>query len=281
MACPSVLPSMKTTKRHGFGERPNLCKTCPAQHTPGHSVVRMHKRPHLRYFQFLVSPGRAPTCQLGRIALAPNRRMERVAQLHAPARIEQVPIQAAPSHELAVALVTAARLGVVTLSGAGRRGAWRRRVLFRVGHRPAPASLPIGSSPTVLRPSILRQSHWYQSGTGRMRLRHLRDVVAIAERGGLRAASRQAMFCRAQRSAAGWSCKPYAPGPPASSHVRGAAFSAGAPWPLLHPGRGSPARPAGSGPARGPSCPRPRARGCGSGKRSRRPARRGRSRRGW
>jgi len=53
---------------------------------------------------------------------------------------------------------TAARLGVVTLSGAGRRGAWRRRGLFRVGHRPAPASLPIGSSPTMLRPPILRQS---------------------------------------------------------------------------------------------------------------------------
>jgi len=54
---------------------------------------------------------------------------------------------------------TAARLGVVTLSGAGRRDAWRRQGLFRVGHRPAPASLPIGSSPTMLRPPILRQSH--------------------------------------------------------------------------------------------------------------------------
>jgi 3-phenylpropionate/trans-cinnamate dioxygenase ferredoxin reductase subunit len=54
---------------------------------------------------------------------------------------------------------TAARLGVVTLSGAGRRGVWHRRGLFRVGHRPAPASLPIGSSPTTLRPPILRQSH--------------------------------------------------------------------------------------------------------------------------
>jgi len=53
---------------------------------------------------------------------------------------------------------TAARLGVVTLSGAVRRGAWRRRGLFRVGHRPAPASLPIGSSPTMLRSPILRQS---------------------------------------------------------------------------------------------------------------------------
>jgi len=53
---------------------------------------------------------------------------------------------------------TAARLGVVTLSGAGQRGAWRRWGLFRVGYRPARASLPIGSSPTMLRPPILRQS---------------------------------------------------------------------------------------------------------------------------
>jgi len=44
------------------------------------------------------------------------------------------------------------KIGVVTLSGAGRRGTWRRRGLFRVGHQPAPASLPIGSSPTMLRP---------------------------------------------------------------------------------------------------------------------------------
>jgi len=53
---------------------------------------------------------------------------------------------------------TAARLGVVTLSGAGQRGAWRRWGLFRVGYRPARAALPIGSSPTMLRPPILRQS---------------------------------------------------------------------------------------------------------------------------
>ncbi len=55
-------------------------------------------------------------------------------------------------------LGTVARLGVVTLSGAGQRGAWRRWGLFRVGYRPARASLPIGSSPTMLRPPILRQS---------------------------------------------------------------------------------------------------------------------------
>ncbi len=53
---------------------------------------------------------------------------------------------------------TAAKLGVVTLSGAGRRGVWRRRGLFRVGHRPPPASLSTGSSPITLRPPILRQS---------------------------------------------------------------------------------------------------------------------------
>ncbi len=44
------------------------------------------------------------------------------------------------------------------MSGAGQRGAWRRWGLFRVGYRPARASLPIGSSPTMLRPPILRQS---------------------------------------------------------------------------------------------------------------------------
>ncbi len=84
-------------------EQPNLCKTCPAQHAPGRRVVGMHERPHLRCFQFLVSQGQACARQLGRIALAPSCGVERIAQLHTPARIERVLIQAAPSHELAIA----------------------------------------------------------------------------------------------------------------------------------------------------------------------------------